>query len=185
MSLLQPDLEQAQRFINLTAPGEDITFQTFDDTNAKRSSLANVFHGFLDEYAEILTKLNQQGAGIFFMVNEGDGKLHPGRKTCRTNSNVIKVRSLFVDLDGAPLEPVTSHQEPPRIVVESSPGKWHAYWPIEDCTLDQFKPAQRRLSLQFNGDKAVCDLARVMRIPGFFHQKGEPFMTGLVFPGEK
>lgn len=119
------------------------------------------------------------------MVNEGDGNVHPGSKTCRANANVIRVRSLFVDLDGAPLSPVTDHQEPPRIVVESSPGKWHTYWPIEDCALDQFKPAQQRLSRQFNGDKAVCDLARVMRLPGFFHQKAEPFMTRLVFPEGK
>jgi hypothetical protein len=31
----------------------------------------------------------------------------------------------------------------------------------------------------FGGDPKVSDLARVMRVPGFFHQNGEPFMTRL------
>jgi hypothetical protein len=31
-----------------------------------------------------------------------------------------------------------------------------------------------------NSDPAVKDLARVMRIPGFFHMKGEPFISKIV-----
>jgi putative DNA primase/helicase len=67
----------------------------------------------------------------------------------------------------------------PHIVIESSPGKWHAYWLVSDSPLEQFKPLQQALAQRFNGDKAVCDLPRVMRLPGFLHQKGEPVLTRI------
>jgi hypothetical protein len=112
---------------------------------------------------------------VFVTVNETDGK---GRAT----TNIVRVRATFVDLDGAPLEPVTTHRIPPHIVIESSPDRWHAYWLTVDCPLKDFKIAQKRLASQFNGDPSVCDLPRVMRLPGFLHQKGEPFMTKIIFP---
>ncbi len=95
---------------------------------------------------------------------------------------MTRVRALFVDLDGAPLLPVLEHTSPPDIIVESSPGKWHAYWRVQDCPLDQFKSAQHRLAAQFQGDTSVCDLPRVMRLPGFFHHKADPYMTRLAYP---
>lgn len=64
MNQIQPDLKEAQRFLDLLAPGEEFTFQTFDDTPAKHQTLARVFHGHLDDYAETLTKLNQQSGGM-------------------------------------------------------------------------------------------------------------------------
>lgn len=45
--------------------------------------------------------------------------------------------------------------------------------------LDAFKPAQRALAGKFQGDTSVCDLPRVMRLPGFVHRKGEPFVTRI------
>ncbi|MDR3581583.1 MAG: DNA-primase RepB domain-containing protein [Oryzomonas sp.] len=106
------------------------------------------------------------------MPNEGDGK---GRKA----GNVVKVRALWIDLDGAPLEPVVAALEP-HITVESSPGRFHAYWLVSDCPLEQFKPMQKAIAAQYNGDSACCDLARVMRLPGFWHLKDQPVMTKLI-----
>jgi hypothetical protein len=40
----------------------------------------------------------------------------------------------------------------PHILVESSPGKWHAYYMVDECDLDQFKPRQRALAQRFGGD---------------------------------
>ncbi|MBK7079424.1 MAG: hypothetical protein IPH55_01405 [Betaproteobacteria bacterium] len=119
---------------------------------------------------------------MFVMVNEGDGVVHEGSKTCRTAANVKQVRALFVDLDGAPLQPVAAAAVPPDIVVNSSPGKYHGYWLGVSCPLDAFTPAQLALAEKFGGDPSVNDLPRVMRLPGFFHQKGEPFMTRIIKP---
>jgi hypothetical protein len=178
---LRPDLEEAERFLELLDPSGLFTFQTFDD-NAERKDhrLARVVHGTFAQHAGALTALNQRGAGVFVMVNEGNGVPKAG-KTCRSNANVVRVRRAFVDLDGAPLEPVLAAFTSPHVVVESSPGKWHAYYLIENCSLQEFGPVQRALAARFGGDPSVCDLARVMRLPGFWHQKAEPFMTRLAY----
>jgi len=182
---ITPDLDQARRFLELLDPRGVFTFQTFSDRKEdKKGSFdpnARVFHGTLDEHGPRLVELNQQGVGVFVMVNEGDGVVHDGFKTCRTKANVIAVRALFVDLDGAPLEPVLEAL-PPDIVVESSPGKWHGYWLDDGAPLEDFERRQKQLAAKFNGDPSVHDLPRVMRVPGFFHFKGEPFMSQLVRP---
>ena len=69
----------------------------------------------------------------------------------------------------------------PTMVVSSSPGRWHAYWLISDCPLETFGPTQQRLASMFNGDPSVIDLPRVMRLPGFYHLKGEPFMSKIEY----
>src|SRR5512144_2779908 len=40
------------------------------------------------------------------------------------------------------------------------------------------------LAKRYNGDPKVIDLPRVMRVPGFFHRKGEPFLTHIVEANE-
>lgn len=159
------------RFLSLF--GDRLTFQTFDDSPAKSPALSRVMHGTLREHAATLAGLNEKGAGVFFMVNAGDGK---GRKA----GNVERVRALFVDLDGAPLGPVEAAPLPPHCIVESSPGRWHAYWRVADCPLDRFKPLQQALAARFDADRKVCDLPRVMRLPGFEHRKAAPYTTRVL-----
>ncbi|MGH8603344.1 MAG: DNA-primase RepB domain-containing protein, partial [Gammaproteobacteria bacterium] len=64
--------------------------------------------------------------------------------------------------------------------MESSPGKYHVYWLVSDCPLESFPPAQKALAAKYGGDPVVHDLTRVMRLPGFFHQKKEPFLTRII-----
>jgi len=179
---LTPIAAAARAFIKLLAPDGIVTFQTFDDDKVRKNmSLARVCHGTLDQYLDDLTKLQQQGAGVFVMVNQGDGIIHPGDKTCRTAKNVVAVRAVFADLDGSPLDPVLKAL-PPDIVIESSPDRFHTYWVTNDCPLAEFPQRQKQIALKFSSDPKVCDLPRVMRLPGFFHQKGTPFMTRIIFP---
>ena len=169
---MTPELarKHTDRFLN-RFPGKK-TFQTFDDKKGPdgkgRGRLAKIIHD--DE--TYLKNINDQGAGVFLTINETDGK---GRET----RNITKVRAIYVDLDGAPVTPVL--EEMPHIVVESSPGKFHGYWLVKDFPLEAFKQTQQRLIKKFNGDKAVCDLPRVMRVPGYVHHKGEPFTAQIVF----
>lgn len=181
-SQLVPDLVEAQRFLDLLGPGEEFTFQTFDDDKyLKRKDLSKVLHGTLKQHQEELTRLQRKGAGVFVMVNAGDGIVRENRKTCRCKENVFGIRALFVDLDGSPLDPVLAAHHP-DIVVESSPGRWHGYWLTKDCPLEKFTDYQARISKKFNGDPKVKDLPRVMRLPGFWHQKDTPCMTRIVYP---
>src|SRR5262249_30712218 len=100
-----------------------------------------------------------------------------GRKT----NNIKRVRAGFSDLDGAPLEPVLADGEPqPHIVTVTSPGRFHAYYLGEGIPLDQFESLQKAIAARLNGDRAVHALPRVMRLPGFIHRKGEPFLVRIL-----
>lgn len=170
---VQPSPSEAARFLTALDDGGKFTFQTFDDNAARGNKrLAQIRHGSLNRHWPELVQLNNRGAGIFVTVNETDLE---GRKT----GNIVRVRALFVDLDGAPLDPVTTHSTPPHIIGESSPGRWHCYWLVCDVPLDQFEPMQKALAARFNGDPSVHDLPRVLRLPGFVHQKAAPFLSIL------
>jgi hypothetical protein len=180
MQVLTPNVAMANAFLQSLDSSGVFTFQTFDDDATRKDQrLAHVFHGSLTEHAAALEKLQQRGAGVFVMVNQGDGIVHEGKKTCRATANVISVRALWVDLDGSPLQPVLDAHYP-DIAIESSPNRWHAYWLTNDCPLADFKRRQQQIAAKFKGDPKVCDLPRVMRLPGFWHQKSQPFMTRLV-----
>lgn len=166
-------VQDAEEFLELLTDGGPCTFQTFDETQAKRSTLNKILHGNLHDHDEKLKMLNQRGAGIFVMVNAGDLK---GRKA----KNVERIRAVFVDLDGSPIEPVLEAPLPPHIVIESSPGHFHAYWRLESCPLERFSPLQAALATRFDSDPKVKDLCRVMRLPGYLHQKGDPFQTRIL-----
>ncbi|MDG1987970.1 MAG: DUF5906 domain-containing protein [Halieaceae bacterium] len=92
------------------------------------------------------------------------------------------MRALFADFDGQPLSHLDRIPLRPSFKVNTSPGKYHAYWLIDDCTLDQFKPMQQRIAQILESDPAVCDLGRIMRVPGFYHPKGDPFMVTIDCP---
>jgi Protein of unknown function (DUF3631)/RepB DNA-primase from phage plasmid len=169
-----PDLDQARRFLALLDDGADaFTFQTFDDGPQKRGHLARVAHGDLESEAARLTAWQKAGAGVFVTVNETDGM---GRKA----ENIVRVRSVFCDLDGAPADPVLRCALTPHVLAESSSGRFHAYWFVDDLPLDQFAGVQKAIAARFNGDPSVHDLSRVMRCVGFLHQKAEPFLCRIV-----
>lgn len=169
------DFAMAKRFLRILTGSNDeaMTFQTFDETTEKDQRLAMWKH--LERSTatfDRLKRLQSSGAGVYVMVSRGDGK---GRKA----SNVVAVRALFIDLDYSPWEPAADMLKP-HIRVESSPGRFHLYWLVSDCPLDQFKSIQQAIAKKYNGDKSCVDLARVLRLPGFLHQKKEPVLTRLI-----
>jgi len=165
-------VSDAAKFLDLLAEGEPVTFQTFDDSKAKRKNLAKVMHGELASNEKRLESLNDKGAGVFVTVNATDQQ---GRK----RENIKRVRAVFVDLDGAPIGPVLTGPLMPHLTVVSSPDRYHAYWLTDDIALEEFRPIQEALARRFDGDTTVKDLPRVMRLPGYLHRKGEPFLTSI------
>ncbi|MEN8896910.1 MAG: DUF3987 domain-containing protein [Yoonia sp.] len=173
----RPDMDQAAKFLEKLDPkATSWTFQTFDD-NAKRKdqSLARKLHGTLEEHAAAVADMQARGAGVYVTVNETDLK---GRSV----ENITRVRAFFLDLDGAPLDPVTAWEEP-HIICETSPGRYHTFWLVDDCPLDAFRQVQKDLIATFGGDKCIHDLPRVMRLPGFWHLKGDPYMVRMIETG--
>ena len=187
--MLIPNFFEAERFLNKLDPtASEFTFQTISDDKSdskKAAILTEVLHGSFEKLLVKLGARNNCRAGIFVMVNEGDGICHGKAKTCRTAANIQRIRALFVDLDGAPLEPALKFKIAPSMVVQTSPGRYHAYWLINHCPIDQFKVHQQELASQLNGDPVVCDLPRVMRLPGFYHMKREPYLVKLIESSSK
>ena len=148
--------------------------QEYDWRAIKRDD-ARSFRGKLKDRYHELTSLNRSGYHIFVTINETDGKDIKG-------ANVTRVRALFADFDGSPLSNLDRIPLKPSFTVNTSPGKHHAYWLIDDCPPEQFKPMQQALAQILESDPAVCDLGRIMRVPGFYHLKGDPFMVTIDCP---
>lgn len=176
MSTPQIDIAQARNFLQALTGESDpsVTFQTFSDNKTDalpgHDVLAVIRHGTLTQHAPELATLNDQGAGVFAMVNSGDLK---GRAT----ENVKAVRAVFIDKDGPLLRQPTLA---PSFAVVTSPGKAHFYWRVEGLPPDRFRAIQKRLIAYYGSDPGVHDLCRVMRLPGFLHRKKEPTLVTFV-----
>jgi hypothetical protein len=168
-SVLTESNDASVFFSLLNAPNRDY------DWRAIGSGGITSFRGSLEDHRKKLNALNKAGYDIFVTVNETDGKDIKG-------ANVTRVRALFADFDGSPLSNLDRIPLKPSFTVNTSPGKHHAYWLIDDCPLDQFKPMQQKLAQILDSDPAVCDLGRIMRVPGFYHLKGDPFMVTIDCP---
>lgn len=166
-----PDFEAAARFLALLDPHSDtFCFRTFDDKKKRADrNLLGKFNGTLKKHFERLSIKSSLGAGVFVVVNEG------GQNT----EEITRVRYIFVDTDGAPLEPIIKALRP-HIVIESSPGRYHVYWRAAGVPLEQFGAIQKAAIAKFGTDTAIHDLPRVMRLPGFDHQKQAPKRVTII-----
>ena len=160
--------DEAARFLSALDPTADVfQFRTFGDV-AKRAG--KKLSGSLSEVFGALAERNAAGDGVFVVVNEGG----------QTADSITRIRGVFLDLDGAPVEAVQRFSLVPHVAVESSPGRFHAYWRTDGLALGEFADLQRAIAAQFGGDKTINDLSRVMRLPGFLHHKREPFASRIV-----
>lgn len=63
---------------------------------------------------------------------------------------------------------------PPQLVIRSSPGKGHCYWPLaEPLALDWLEKANRRLAWALGADMKATDAARILRVAGTRNHKYE------------
>jgi hypothetical protein len=171
-STLQPNRDEASQFLTLLdESAERFCFRVFDDNEERKDpALAGKFEGTLDEVWPALLCKQASGCGVYVVANAG----------AQTNDTIYKVRAVFADTDGAPLEPILACGLEPHIIVESSPGKWHVYWLVDDLPTAAFRDVQRTIAVRFGTDKSVNDLARVMRLPGLYHLKGEPALVRII-----
>lgn len=162
------DIEQAQQFLTaLDEKNDEYCFQIFPDkSNGK--IIPDHKYATLHGLKKWLEANNRVGAGVFVCVNETDGK-------GRTTENIIRIRTVFADFDKPGAFQEANLPLEPHIVVESSPGKFHVYWLVDGLALGEFEQVQTAIAHQLETDRKVKDLPRVMRLPGFYHQKAKPF----------
>lgn len=185
---LEPDLDHARAFVAaLTgSPSTVVCFQTLDDQangdrGRARSELVQTIWGSLEdgETAECLADFNGRGSGVYITVNElNHGNPIIGADVVpRKAHHVTRIRALFVDCDD--VEPDLSVLPAPSITVQSARGRHH-YWTAPGIAVDQFKHAQRALAIRLGTDIVVNDPSRVMRLPGYWHRKRDPFLVKLL-----
>ena len=184
------DYNQAAAFVQVLtgSPETVIDWRAIHDRD--KATAAIIRRGSLSAMFAELSQWNAAGYGIFAMINETDGN---GRKL----ENLMKIRAQFIDLDNLSAAQnyarAAQWNPKPAFAVQSSPNKFHIYWPVAPyLNIDAFKTLQRKLVQYFESDAKVIDAAHVMRVPGFYHCKGEPFLSqvwaldgmGLVTPQE-
>lgn len=158
-------------------------------------STAIAFDGALENqlFLKDLTILQRQRMGVYFMVNEGDGELH-GSKIVRNSKAVHTLKALFVDTDeGNPKllnKFLRELKLKPHSIVQSSPGKYHYYFLIEDLpttseNVFNWQSCQHRLAaIDPSYDSSMADVGKVLRIPGFYHTKAKPFLIKEIYEGK-
>ena len=168
LTFTDDDFQQAERFLQrLTGTDPSTTafwFQTFDDGPESRKELAKKLHGTLREHWSELQRFQRHGAGVFVTINESHGG--------RLKDQVVRIRAVWRDVDtgtapGLPLE------EQMRV---ATPGGFHSYL-LTDAGPEQFDAwagVMRTMVARYGADNNAKDLARVLRVPGFWHLKGAP-----------
>lgn len=163
---LKSSFEDTVKFLQHLFPGEeDFCIQTFTNREGVRPVWA--YRKLTEETWKKLSAENLRGAGIYFVVQDTD-------KQGRKSENVTKVRALFVDLDGSPVKPVQEARVRPHAIIQTSPDRFQAFWRVKDFHLDKCVQYLKALAEKFAGDPNICDLPRVMRLPGFYNMKREP-----------
>ena len=175
VKLLPLDVISTRRFLEALCGESDPTviFQTYDD-DLKRNdrSLARVYEGQLLEYLPALTRLNAAGASLCIQINAGG----------RGRDKITKLRTLFADCDEVADLPALLARCPikPNIVTETSPGKHHLFWLLNDGeALATYSEAQKHIARALGSDP-LHNLDRVLRLPGTWHRKGSPRRVQLL-----
>ena len=139
----------------------------------------------LSRIPALMDECAAQRHGLFVVVNAGGQRGH----------EIAACRAVFLDIDAKTFanredcdaamrfahegrrsitEPVPLGWPHASAIVQSGGGGWHVWWFVDDLPRANFTAVQKALARRFVGDQAVCDLARVMRLPGSIHFKEAP-----------
>lgn len=139
---------------------------------AERPSLRFNYRGRFSTLLPALRRKNAAGWAVFYNANRTDGD-------GRSLKNMIAARMLALDLDGAPLPPKWKIR--PHAILETSPKRFQCIWALNETRdFARHCDVMLRLASRYGGDKSIADITRVLRLPGFLHQKRKPFLSRLV-----
>lgn len=121
-------------------------------------------------------KLNDRGYGIFWTVNEfGE---------YRRKSHLKQIRAWHVDIDKGDkhtqFERIKASPIYPSRIIESRNG-FHVYFNSDEASTEDYKDIALGLCQHFNGDPRAAIVTALLRAPGFYHHKEEPFMVREIY----
>lgn len=154
-------------------------WQTTDDPKTGRHKGRHLTGPLPHVRVELITAQAQSG-GVFVTVNETDGQGRAAR-------NITRARAIWADIDHsagvtwdgsalhfAGLDAPVPVPLPPSIVVRTQKG-FHLYWlTLPDVSLEAADDLLWWACVWCRGDAASRGIGRVLRVPGFFHQKHDP-----------
>lgn len=127
----------------------------------------------LAEATVTLREKNAKGRSVYVIPQVFNG----GTKT----EHCKAVRVVVLDLDGTPLPPTWEPLPSPHLILETSPGKYQAWWRIEQSQdFDLWKSVMQRLATMYGGDPNVARITQPFRLAGFYHVKRKPFRSRIV-----
>ena len=127
-----------------------------------------------ERFQSWLRHLNAQGYDIFVGVNP------VGARRRREKQDVVSVRRLQLDLDedgGAGLKRVLDDVEHGKLpaaagILRTSENRYQVLWhTIPGWQQSKAESVMTGLAVHYGGDRAVADIARVMRLPGYRNKK--------------
>jgi len=97
----------------------------------------------------------------------------------RTKEDVDRIRHVFLDFDengDRRLQALLARTDlpVPNYVVSTSPDKWQVIWKVEGFQKAAAEELERGLVQSTGADPRVIDVARVLRLPGFYNHKYSP-----------
>lgn len=171
------DLSLSQSYIAALTGNENTIcdWRLFHDKDKKYPALK--LRGRLSDLAETLKQYNINGYGVCININAF-------KDTATKNlSDIDFIRTHVVDLDDvltsqASYQAATTSDLPPHFAVQTSTGKFHLYWLVKPYTGNDFyKEQQEKFLTLYGGDSKIIDATRVLRVPGFYHNKKEPHLV--------
>ncbi len=162
-----------------------------DRDDKKQAPPQELITRHLDKVEAFIRKWDVQGRALYFCVNT----LKRGKR--RNKDNVAELVGLHADLDfkgivedRKQIEKVLAGIPLPASCVVSSGHGLHGYWwfdeslPATDENKARVEILMKKLADVFAGDLAVCEVARLMRLPGSHNTKdGEWLPVEIVNSG--
>ena len=130
------------------------------------------------EYQAWLRHMNAQKYEVYISMNTLKEGTHR-----RTKADVDQIRHVYLDFDEdgtAAVRKLLQRTDvpEPNYLINSSPDKWQVIWKIAGCSKEQAEAIERGLVADTGADPAVVDVARVLRLPGFYnHKYSRPHMV--------
>ncbi len=121
-----------------------------------------------------LSYLNSQKHDLYLSMNT----LKRGSRG-RTKEDVDRIRHIFLDFDqngDRAVEKLLARNDlpVPNYLVSTSPDKWQVIWKVEGFEKAAAEELEKGLVRSTGADPCVVDVARVLRLPGFYNHKYRP-----------
>ena len=135
-----------------------------------------------NEVQKWLKYSNTHGYDIYIGMNP----LQPGSRT-RNKEDIQEVRRVYLDLDEdgpsklkEALQDGFSGKLPSAsYIINTSPDRYQLIWNVKPAsfTPSEAESLMRGLATRYGGDRAVTDVSRVLRLPGFKHRGKNTWIT--------